>query len=434
MSQEEDAQRLRIATRTFQGLIAIMVVAFAAPLFLHYTGFAPAKKFPGHPYPKIEKYQLRLTPGQGVNHGIDFSQIWLSAQKLSAGQKVYYPVEKTTWRREWSSTYHPLIHWLYIPVGKLPFQTGLILHNLFGIALMLGCSALALRQAGCLAAFPSTAAVILSAMYLTPTGLLHVERGQMDTYVAASMLSMVAFFASGGRGWAIATGILSTLKVQAWVFVGFYALVAAPLFGLRDKNIWWVPATIAAVSLVFGGQIFEWVPSFLYVADNVSTHGAPFIRVIPRLAAFTLPLATSVVVGLACFLGLRGAARLTDVETRHSLLMRISFPFAAAIAIQTVCGTTVTHDYRLVAFLGLMPALCVWCVRATEVSMWLRRATAVLYALALLVALRIPPFVTISYENVAYLLLTASLLFASAAAYLGSDSDSIAAPAASDAT
>lgn len=424
-ARQEEARRLRIATRTCQLLVAVMVVAIAAPLFLHYTGFAPGRRLAGLPYPQIHNYQLRLTPGQGLNHGIDFSQIWLSARKLSAGEEVYFPVKRTTWRRKWSSTYHPLIHWLYIPLGKLTFQAALIVHNLFGIALMLGCSALALRQAGCQAAFPSTATLIVSAMYLTPTGLLHVERGQMDLYVAASMLCMTALFFSGGRGWAIATGILSTLKVQAWIFVGFYALLAAPLFSLRERNIWWVPATIAVASLAFWGQLFEWLPSFWYVAENTSTHGATFIRILPKLTAFALPLLSSAAVGLACFLGLRGAGRLRDLEARRGLLMRVSFPFAATLAIQTVCGTTVTHDYRLVAFLGLLPALCVWCVRAEGISMGLRRSTALAYALLLLVALRVPPFMTISYDNVAYLLLACSLLFAGIAAYLASDSDSI---------
>ena len=57
--------------------------------------------------------------------------------------------------------------------------------------------------------------LIPAAMYLTPSGLLHVERGQMDIYVAASMLTTLAPFRSGGRGWAIAiqTGVRSAVVV-----------------------------------------------------------------------------------------------------------------------------------------------------------------------------------------------------------------------------
>jgi hypothetical protein len=428
MSPDDGERRLRAATRTFKLLLVGMIVAIATPLFLHYTGITPAEKLGGLGYPHVHNYKLRLTPGQGVDHGIDFSQIWLSARRWSADQPVYYPVEKQTWRREWSSTYHPLIHWLYVPAGKLAFRTALVLHNLLGIGLMLGCCWLALRQAKCQTAFPSVAALTVAAMYLSPTGLLHLERGQMDTYVAATMLCTVALFRTGGRGWAIAAGFLSMMKVQAWIFVGFYSFVAAPLFGLRERNLWWVPLTIAAGTLVFWSQLGEWLPSFLYVADNTSTHGATFTRILPKFAAYGLPLATSAVVGLACFLGLRDANSLADVSARRRLLERVAFPLAAALAVQTVCGTSVTHDYRLVAFLGLLPALCAWCVHATGVSTSLRNAASLAFGALLWAALRVPPLRTLSYEETAYCLLTLSLFFAGVAAYLGSDARGIEAP------
>ena len=412
---------LRIAIRSYKLLIAAMVCAIAIPLFLHYTGFDPRPRLPALAYPQLYNYNVRVTPGQANNHGVDFSQIWLSARRLSAGEEVYYPVDRKQWRREWSSTYHPLIHWLYIPIGKLPFQAALIAHNLFGIALILLCGWLSLRSAACTAAFPAIAGATLAAMYLTPTGLMHLERGQMDTYIAASMLCVVALFVRGGRSWAIATGVLSTLKVQAWAFVGLYGIVAAALWGLRDRNLWWAPATIVASTLLFATQLLDWLPSLMYVAENTSTHGPSFTRILPDSAAFALPLASSLAVGLASCVALRDGGRLGDADARRALLERISFPLAATLAIQTVCATPVTHDYRLVALLGLLPALAIWCARAEPVGAWARHTMSLGYAAMLLVALRVPPFKQMSYENTAYVLLASSLCFLAVAAYLASE-------------
>ena len=417
-TSSEEARRLRISIRGHHALTILIAGVIFIPIVLYYTGFVTLKGPPVLVYPKLYEYPLRLTPYQNGHHGIDFSQIWLSARKMSAGEKVYYPVLKAKWRREWSSTYHPLIHWLYIPLGKLPFPTALVLHNLFGIALLLGCSFLALRQAGCGAAFPSIALLIPAAMYLTPSGLLHVERGQMDVYVGASMLTTVTLFRSGGRGWAIATAVLSTLKVQAWIFVGFYAIVAAPLFGLRERNLWWVPAIIVGTSLVFLNQVLEWIPSFLYVADNASTHGSPFVRILPKPLAYGLPFASTAAMALAAFLALRMHSQLGDVDARRRLLERISFPFAAAIALQTVCGTAVTHDYRLIAFLGLLPALSIWTTRTPDLPTGVRSAVVVGYLTLLAAVLRVPPFIAFDWGDTAYLMLAASMAFLALAAFL----------------
>ncbi|MBW2271182.1 MAG: hypothetical protein JRH16_21740 [Deltaproteobacteria bacterium] len=408
---EAAQQRLRTAIRTNRWIIAALVVAVASPLFIHYTGFKPAKELSGLTYPKIFKYSYRTTPGRAPHHGIDFSQIWLSAGRLSAGQPVYHPVDKAKWRRRWSSTYHPVIHWLYVPLGRVAFPTALVVHNLAGIGLLLLVSALALRRAGCTQAIPSVLVAILAAMYLTPVGLFHLERGQLDVFVAASIVCVVTAFVRGGSAWAIAAGAISMLKVQAWIFVGFFWLVAAALWGLRDRNVWWVPATILGLNLIFLYQVIDWVPSFLYVANNTSYFGPTFTRILPRWFAFGLPFVSTALVGVCAYAALAARGQLADTDARRQLLARISFPFAAALTLQTVCGTPVTHDYRLIALLGLLPVLATWCARGEGVPAWLRRASCIGFGLMLMFALRVAPLTTLSFLNVAQLLLAFSLLF-----------------------
>jgi len=401
--------------RTNRWFVVVLVVAVAFPLFIHYTGFRPAKQLTGLGYPRIHKYPYRSPPGFEPHHGIDFSQIWLSARRMSAGKEVYYPVDQKQWRREWSSTYHPLTHWLYRPVGNLGFPLALVLHNLAGIGLLLLVCALALRRAGFSEAIPGVCAAIVAAMYLTPVGLLHLERGQLDVFVAASIVCVVATFVRGGVGWAIATGMISMLKVQAWIFVGFYWLVAAALWGLRDRDVWWVPGTILALNAIFVVQVFEWVPSFLYVANNTAYYGPSFSHFLPDSIAFALPVVSTVLVGGGAILVLAGRGALANTDARRRMLDRVSFPFATTLAVQTVCATPVTHDYRMIAFLGLIPVLAIWCGRGEGVPKWLRGTCCVGFVLMLIFALRLQPVTTLSFLNLSQLLLIFSLLFLLAA-------------------
>lgn len=394
------------------------MVAVAYPLVFHYLGFAPVGDFEGLSYPRLKGYLLRKTPGQRPNHGVDFSQIHLSARHLKAGKPVYFKVKRMKWRRVWSSTYHPLAHWFYLPTVRLPFPVALVVHNLGGIALVLLCAALALWRGGALDALPSLGGAVLVAMLLTPTGLLHLERGQMDLFVAASFVCVVAMFERRMLGWALAAALFSTLKVSAWAFVGFYWMVAAPLWGLRDWRVWLLPGAILLANLAFLSEVKEWLPAFLYVAENRSDAGPSFTKILPKLAAYAMPFISTFAVAAAAFVSLRWSGRLSDAASRRALLERISFPFAAVLGIQTVCATPVTHDYRLVALLGLLPVLAIWCARGESIASWLRYAVSLGYALLLVVAFRIPPFLKTSYENTAWLLLAGAWALLAAALYL----------------
>jgi hypothetical protein len=68
-------RRLRAATRSNLLIVIVVVGAVAAPIFLSYAGFDPAPKRAAARYPKLQIYLGVRTPGQGLDHGLDFSQI-----------------------------------------------------------------------------------------------------------------------------------------------------------------------------------------------------------------------------------------------------------------------------------------------------------------------------------------------------------------------
>ena len=179
-------RRLASAIRANKIILTALVVAVAYPIAIHYTGFKPVQDLEHLDYPGLAGYELRMVPSLEKVHGIDFNQIYSAARNLSHDRPVYFPVDPVKWRREWSSTYHPLIHWLYLPISKLSLRDALVVHNVLGVSLLLICFLLSLRSTGCVSAFPSVVGVSLAVMFLTPTGLMHLERGQMDLFAAAS--------------------------------------------------------------------------------------------------------------------------------------------------------------------------------------------------------------------------------------------------------
>ncbi|MEE2678353.1 MAG: hypothetical protein VX546_07235 [Myxococcota bacterium] len=421
MSESESAarrERLRAATSANKLFVLVAVGAVAWPLVFHYSGLAPAERLKGLTYPALSGYLYRQTPGQKPSHGIDFSQIHLSARHLNAGEPVYFKVLRGKWRRRWSSTYHPMVHWLYLPMAVIPFPIALALHNLGGMAIVLLSAALALRRAGSLWAFPSIAAAFGAAMFLSPTGLLHLERGQMDLFAAGSFICVIAMFGPRMVGWALAAALFATLKVSAWIFVGFYWIVAAPLWGLRDWRVWVLPAAIGLANLVFLSEVKEWIPAFMYVAENTSRAGPSFTRVLPNSLAHALPFVSTFLVAAVAWGVLFWRNQWQDPAARRQVLERISFPLAAVLAIQTIGATPVTHDYRLVALLGLLPALAIWCGREERLAAWLRYAVALGYAFVMVVAFRIPPFLHTLYVDVAWLLIWASVVLLVLTLYL----------------
>jgi hypothetical protein len=390
-----------------------IVLAFASPFFIHYTGFRSASSIKTF-YPTIAGYPERKTPTMRGAHGLDFSQIYLAARDMSAGEEVYYRVDLKRWRRKWSSTYHPFTHWVYIPISKMRFGRALVTHNLLTVGALLACVFWVLYSARLTRAFPGAAATVLAVIYLTPTGLLHLERGQLDLYVAASYACTFALFAVGGARFAVAAGLLSVLKVTAWAFIGLYWGVAQGLNGWRERTPWLLPATIFVVMLVFAGQVMDWLPSFRYVAENVSVRGPSFSRIMPRGLGQSIPLLGTGAVAGACYYALRRRGQLADRDARLGLLERISFPLAATLAIQAAGSTPVTHDYRLLALLGLLPALVIWCARNRELPGWLRHGLAVSFASILLIVARVRPFAPIPYIEMTWIVLVFSMIFLAA--------------------
>ena len=85
-SNTNTAKALSLVRLTCKVLICIVLSAVIFPIFVHHIGVKPVSEI-RRPYPKIVMYKLRKTPGMDGAHGLDFSQMYLSAQNFAEGQE-----------------------------------------------------------------------------------------------------------------------------------------------------------------------------------------------------------------------------------------------------------------------------------------------------------------------------------------------------------
>ncbi len=180
-----------IIWRTFCQTVLVAVVSSVALTWTpNYLGFAPVSDF-HFSYPKLGwlSEQAFKTPGQNGQHGLDFSSLWLGSKDILNNRSPYYLVSngrRAEWARRWNTSYHPFSVWIHQPLAMLTFRNALIAHNIVQITVLLATSCLLLRHVRALRQFPLLAATTLSLLFLTPIGLLQMERGQFGLYTAAS--------------------------------------------------------------------------------------------------------------------------------------------------------------------------------------------------------------------------------------------------------
>lgn len=402
----DTSRALQPVRLTCKVLILIILSSVVLPVIVHHIGMKSISDIQLS-YPGLGGYTQRETPGMEGVRGLDFSQVYLSAHDVRAGKEIYYPVKYKVWRRKWSTTYHPLTTWLYLPLSYLPFKWAFVTHNSLSIALLLFTAYFALRRTQCKGCFPLIASTMLVFLFFTSPGLLHLERGQFDLFTATAYVGVFSLFYSSSVFWAVFTGFISSLKITSWVFITFYWLCGALIIGMNRRMLL-LPLTILLLLMLFLFQLDNWLPALLYVEFDHSNYGPSFTRILPRFASKSLPVFSTAIVS-ASALGM--LAKRKSNSSPVTLFGVISFPLAACLTLQAMGFTNVTHDYRLIAFLGLIPCLAIWAATNKEIPQKITHLVSYVFGLSLLPVFRVPPFAHLSYDVVAYCMLGFSFFF-----------------------
>jgi hypothetical protein len=366
--------------------------------------------------------------------GVDFSQVYLSAAALRAGDAPYAP-KRPEFRDRYARhpNYPPLTNHLYVPLTFLDYRNALAVHTVAGLLLFLGLAVTVMAKFGLARHALGVCAAVLLLALKTPIGFSHLERGQFDLFVASSILlvAAAAYVESRALAFTVAACLVGAMKwTSIPVLLAFSLLgIATASTGRRRWVYAAIPLVLAASALPFASELSGYWPSLSAYELEAAPTGMTFEHWLPPWMAKAVPVVCTL--AFTATLWLR-SARITN---REATFQAVAVPFGLAVALQSQCMLRIAYEYRTVALLGFLPIAVVWMERTTVVPRGLRAAVGMLLGGFFVVAFRVFDFIgvlltpeqmltTFTVSALAFLSLAVAILWAV------TGPDSVTAPAA----
>jgi hypothetical protein len=380
----------RMVSRLSRGVVLVVLASLVAATLSHEWEVLETSRV-GPAYPPL-LYGIMPAPGTSPVPGApgaaggDFSQVYTSALALRHGESAYVPTTPAfadRWGRP--SGYPPLMNWLYVPLSYLPYHRALLVHSAISLLALLLVTALILKRMGLAAHIPGVVLGQSSLYFLTPIGLLHLERGQFDLFVAAAAALTVAcvFVKRGAPGLAATAGFIGTLKWTSASFLGCFCVVGA-LFSPRARR--WsfvlVPVLMVIGTAIFWRSVREYWTTIEVFEINARPLGLTFTHFLQRKVAKVLPVVVTLLVAIP------GLWVARSERHKNQLLFALSAPLSILLMNLATCYGTISYEYHSVALLGMWPGLVVWTEREPFLGKPLKLLTCVLFGALLCVAFR----------------------------------------------
>lgn len=313
--------------------------------------------FPKPLYPVLPVPGTAARAGAHCALGGDFSQVYASGRAVDHGESAYAPASPAYADPLGRlPNYPPLTNHVYAPLSRWPYAQALLAHSLLTLALYLGISGAFLRRFQQAHLLLAHLALTLVLGHLTPVGLSHFERGQFD-WLSASATAL-AFWSLLDERWrpglCVLAGVLGAMKWTSAPLLGTLAL-----FGLvtsARRRVWFcaIPGVLILSVLLFLPEVREYGRSLEHFELTPKPTDLSYAAHLPRALAKSLQL-------LVClsFVGLLCARHRRPAERAAAATLAV-LPFGLAMALQGASFTTLATEYRLVSFLGCVPAALVW--------------------------------------------------------------------------
>lgn len=375
----------RIASGFCKGLIAAVLAGLVVAALSHDLELLRASPTKTGAYPAMV-YGAYRTPGTAVA-GADLSDIYMSARALRHGESAYKPTSPAFadgWGRP--KNYPPLMYWLYVPVSLLAFWPALIVHTGLLLLALFGASAFVLWNSGLRRHIGWLLLAQAGLFFLTPIGATHIERGQFDLLVAATIAVCFAcsFVERGIFILAIATGMAGALKWTSLPFVGCFSAFGFLLSSGRRRWAFFVlPSVTLLATIVFWKSLQEYWVSIRHFDLDAKPAGVTMRHFLPGLPTKVLPVMITLALCVLVWVKARSPAE------RSRLLVQVGPPFALVLTNLAICFPTISWEYHTVTTLGMLPVLVVWTEKASDVSARVKVLTCALYGIFLITAFRI---------------------------------------------
>lgn len=331
-------------------VIASLLMALQLPIMARLARWgSPPKRVA--PY-----YGVIAVPGTDGASGSDFSQVYFGAAAVRHGASAYGPDVHPYCRHP---AYPPLIIRLYVPLTALRFPHALLVHNLAQFGVFLGALVWALVAFGCrVAIIGPTVVLTMLAVFLSPIGIAHFERGQFEFYCAGSIALGTASVFGRSRRLVLPSALLASLKWSCLPFLGVFSALAGVLGGAPLL----VLVLVAVVPLTLAGHSPDEIRGYLDGVRSWETRGPKGISFAQFIPADALPWwsAKLVLPAIAATIVVMFLLRSRNRRTWQLDWNAMSFPVAFALALLGLGYGQVAYEYRAVQLLGVLPLGVAW--------------------------------------------------------------------------
>jgi hypothetical protein len=343
------------------------------------------------PEPFYPFVPVSMDAGGAPSLGVDFSQVYLSASALRAGDNPYAP-EHPELRDRYARrpNYPPLTNHLYVPLSFLSYRNALAVHTVLQLMLFLGVAVALMKKFGLGHHGLGVCAAVLLLALKTPIGFSHLERGQFDLFVATAiaLVAASAYLETRVLPLAIAAGLIGAMKWTSFPVLLAFSLLGIVTASTRRRR--WayaaIPIVLAASALPFPSELAGYWPSLSTYELESSPTGMTLEHWLPPWMAKTVPVACTLAFAAALWV------RSRRIANRETTLQAVALPFGLAVALQSQCMFRIAYEYRTVALLGFLPVAVVWMERTTIVPLGLRTAAGALLGGFFVVAFRVFDF------------------------------------------
>ncbi|OGJ74754.1 hypothetical protein A2384_06895 [Candidatus Peribacteria bacterium RIFOXYB1_FULL_54_35] len=374
------------------------------------------------PLPSVVQ-EMRLSPYYPLRfsldgqRGVDLYHTFIFAEAWSDGFSPYGPIPDRYFQNyQWDRTpvHPPFTYFVYRMLVPLGFPAVRTIHTIAKLALFFLSAAAVLWSLRAEKVLLPTLLAILCCIFLSPTGLSELERGQSELFIAASFMLVFAAVFRDRALWLILAGIAASLKISSLLFLGPFVFLAFAVNRERFGRMIFVIAVVFFSLLLFFPFLSGFARSIL-VGDllvggadgNQYADGVSFALLFPYYIGKSIIIASTMFF-LGIFLSIRGR------EQRTESFLRASFPLAVMLILQAIGFRTLSWEYKSVEILALLPGLYLW-LREAHVSLWYQRVVASSYGVLLMVVSHLFPFKSgilfAEYADMARVYFIASCLF-----------------------
>lgn len=344
--------------------------------------------------------EMRLSPYYPLyfsldgQRGVDLYHTFIFAEAWSDGLSPYGPIPDRYFQNyQWDRTpvHPPFTYFVYRMLVPLGFPAVRTIHTVAKLAIFFLSAAAVLWLFRAERVLLPTLLAIICCIFLSPTGLSELERGQAELFIAAAFMLVFAAVFRDRVLWLILAGIAASLKISSLLFLGPFVFLAFVVNRERFGRMTIVIAVVFSLLLLFFPFLFGFIRSII-VGDllvggagrDQYPAGVSFTLFLPFYIGKSIIIASTMFF-LGVFLSIRGR------EQRTGAFLRASFPLAVVLILQAIGFRTLSWEYKSVEILALLPGLYLW-LKEARVSLWYQRVVAFSYGVLLMVVSHLFPF------------------------------------------